>query len=226
MIACPICATECTSKYGETPYWICGQCDCWHQSPMPPKTYIAEFEGDPSVMSDGDKAINRALADRLFNDVMKGKPGLTLDIGAKLPVMAAQLAHHGCIAQAMDAEQIEHGLPVKSHVMNFEDCYIGDEHAFNLVTMIHMFEHVYDPLAALHKLRLMIADSGRVFLRLPLHDVPGFERDLTPGHYSIHPFYHSMQSILEALVQTNTFVIESIWRMDGAGQGDIVLRPL
>ena len=36
-----------------------------------------------------------------------------------------------------------------------------------------------------------------VFIRSPDHSVTGYERDLTPGHYTIHPFFHSITSILE-----------------------------
>ncbi len=227
MINCPICRAEAVSKFRDSPYWVCPSCDCWFQWPQPPKTYIAEFEGDPAQMSDGDKAINIALADKLFMTVMGSKPGSTLDIGAKLPVLADRLARLGCSAFALDHEPIAHGLQVHSINADFEsDHWTPAVDEFSLISMIHVFEHMYDPLAALRLLRQMVKDDGRVFLRVPLHDVQGFERDLTPGHYSIHPFYHSMDSILEALVQTNTFVIEKIDRMDNFGQGDIVLRPI
>ena len=32
---------------------------------------------------------------------------------------------------------------------------------FALITMVHVFEHMYDPLAALAKLRRLVADDGR-----------------------------------------------------------------
>jgi hypothetical protein len=228
MTACPICSTGTDAKYKDSPYWVCPNCACWFQDPMPPKTYIADFEGDPTVMSDGDREVNRQLADYLFREVMHGKPGPTLDIGAKLPVLAARLAELDCEAHALDA-----GAPIKLdgvyvHSRDFE---AGEwEHSpdtFRLVTLIHTFEHLYDPLAGLRRCRACLDDSGRLFIRLPMHDVPGFERDLTPGHYSIHPFYHCLSSVLEALVQTkDTFVLESFAPMAGSGQADLVLRPL
>ena len=89
---------------------------------------------------------------------------------------------------------------------------------FALITMVHVFEHMYDPLAALAKLRRLVADDGRVFIRLPDHGVAGFERDLTPGHFTIHPYFHALGSLLELCVQGgDLFDIESTAPMDGRG---------
>lgn len=38
---------------------------------------------------------------------------------------------------------------------------------FRLITLVHVFEHLYDPLAALRKLRRLAADERYRFLRLP-----------------------------------------------------------
>jgi 2-polyprenyl-3-methyl-5-hydroxy-6-metoxy-1,4-benzoquinol methylase len=98
---------------------------------------------------------------------------------------------------------------------------------FALITLVHLFEHMYEPLAALRKLRRLVADDGVVFIRLPDHRVIGFERDLTPGHYTIHPFYHAFASVLELLVQgRDLFTVAHTSTMEGIGQRDIVLRPL
>jgi hypothetical protein len=66
---CPICATPAPSQFPGSPYWMCPSCDCWFQSPLPPKTYEADHETDAAghsrghMMSDHDKEVNRQLAE-------------------------------------------------------------------------------------------------------------------------------------------------------------------
>ena len=243
MATCPICYTESTNKVTTTPYWDCGYCGCWWQQPLPPKVYEADHEKDAEggftghLMSDQEKDINNNLAISIFTNWMGGKPGKTLDIGAKYPYLAHCFKKQGCDSYAMDNIEIvpeySKALDVPMLMADFEE--LSKEQIqewthtekFQLITMIHMFEHLYDPLAALKKMKKLLADDGVLFLRLPQHDVSGFERDLTPGHYTIHPFFHSLSSLLELLVRAeDLFSIEWHSPMDGAGQRDLVLRPL
>jgi len=97
---------------------------------------------------------------------------------------------------------------------------------FSLITLVHVFEHMYDPLETLRKLRRLISDDGLVFIRLPDHRVAGFQRDLTESHYSIHPYFHSLSSILELLVRgQDLFTVRQTYPL-GAGQRDLILWPL
>jgi tetratricopeptide (TPR) repeat protein/2-polyprenyl-3-methyl-5-hydroxy-6-metoxy-1,4-benzoquinol methylase len=188
-------------------------------------------------MSDHDKGINKCLADTIFTTWLGSKPGKTLDIGAKYPYLAHCFKNNGCDAYAMDNIEIvpeySKELNVPMLMADFET--LTEEQIkewthtekFQLITMIHMFEHLYDPLSALKKMKNLLADDGILFLRLPQHDVSGFERDLTEGHYTIHPFFHSLSSLLELLVQAkDLFTIEWHGPMTGYGQRDLVLKPL
>lgn len=243
MTKCPICSTETSQKCGSSPYWMCNNCDCWFQSPMPPKVYEAAHEKDENggftghLMSDYEKGINRALAESIFTNFMGGKPGKTLDIGAKWPWLSHCFQQLGCDAFAMDNIEIvpeyskELGVPML--MADFEA--LTEEQIrewthtekFQVITMIHMFEHVYNPLEALRKMKSLLADDGVLFLRLPDHGVSGFERDLDEGHYTIHPFFHSLTSLLELLVQgQDLFTVDWTSPMEGGGQRDLVLRPL
>ncbi len=243
MPACPICAASANTRFGDTPYWACPSCDAWFQAPPPPKVYEAAHEKDADggftghLMSDHDKAVNRALAEHLFATCLRGRPARTLDIGSKYPYLAHCLRELGCAAFGMDNLEIvpeySRSLGVPMLMADFEastDAQIREWTAterFALITLVHVFEHMYDPLAALAKLRRLVADDGRLFIRLPDHCVAGYERDLTPGHYTIHPFFHALPSLLELLVQgRDLFVVESTSPMEDAGQRDLVLRPL
>jgi len=240
---CPVCTTPAPSRFGDSPYWMCPSCDCWFQSPLPPKLYEAAHEKDEHgqfaghLMPDHDREVNRQLAAYLHREWLGAVPSKTLDVGAKYPYLAHCLRELGCDAFAMDnidiVPEYARALAVPMLMADFEavtDAQIREWTAiekFGLITLIHVFEHMYDPLAALRKLRRLVADDGVLFIRLPDHRVAGFERDLTPGHYTIHPYFHAMGSMLELLVRGgDLFAIAHTSAMEGAGQRDLVLRPL
>lgn len=210
---------------------------------MPPKTYEAPHEKDAQgdsvghLMSDGDKEVNRALATALFQGWIKEVPAKTLDIGSKYPYLASCLQTFGCAAYGMDnidvTPEYSRDLGVPMLMADFEAasedqlCEWTRDGKFSLITMIHVFEHMYDPLGVLRKLRRLIADNGVLFLRLPDHGVSGFERDLTPSHYTIHPFFHSLSSLLELLVHgQDLFTVRQTYPLKGSGQRDLILKPL
>lgn len=242
---CPICNRPTNHAHPQTPYWECGFCDCWFQSPLPPKLYEADHEKDAHggftghLMNDGDKEVNRQLAGALFHNWLKNEPGKTLDIGSKYPFLAHCLKGLGCESYGMDNIEVvpeySKALDVPMLLADFEAItdqqiqeWVGGEgERFKLITMVHVFEHMYEPLEALRKLRRLIADDGVLFIRLPDHSVAGFERDLTPSHFTIHPFFHSLSSLLELLVQgEDLFAIAETYALEGAGQRDMILFPL
>lgn len=227
-VACPICTTPTDKQREGTPYWTCGGCGAWFQHPAPAKRYHGPHEPHPEVMSDHDKAANAALANWLFDDVMKGKPGPVLDIGSRYPYLAHTLAERGCEAFGMEPGDVSHDLNVKTIDADIEDSDTVFAHpgGYSLITLIHVFEHLYKPVGAIYQLRDLLADDGRVFIRMPDYNVPGFERDLNADMYTIHPFFHSLTSLAECLAQTrDCFVIESYRHMQ-PGQANIVLKPI
>src|SRR5690242_12370835 len=107
MATCPICATPAETRFQTSPYWMCPSCDCWFQSPPPPKIFEGDHEkdahGGPAghLMSDADKAVNRGLAECLFGQWLGGASAKTLDIGSKYPYLAHCLRELGCEAFGM-----------------------------------------------------------------------------------------------------------------------------
>jgi ADP-heptose:LPS heptosyltransferase/glycosyltransferase involved in cell wall biosynthesis len=209
---------------------------------MPPKTYEAPHEKDAQggsvghLMSDGDKEVNRTLAAVLFRDWIK-KSAKTLDIGSKYPYLAHCLQTFGCAAYGMDNIDVipeysrDLGVPMlRADFESASEDQIREwthDGKFSLITLVHVFEHLYDPLGALRKLRGLVTDDGAIFLRLPDHGVGGFERDLTPSHYTIHPFFHCLSSLLELLVRgQDLFTVRQTYTLNGAGQRDLILKPL
>lgn len=212
---------------------------------MPPKVYEADHEKDAHgdftghLMSENDRAVNDALAHALFVNWLKGAAGKTLDVGSKYPYLAHCLKKRGCNAYGMDnisiVPEYARELDVPMLLADFEaitekqiQTWVGGVgEKFKLITLVHVFEHMYQPLEALQKLRRLLADDGVLFIRLPDHGVRGFERDLTPGHYTIHPFFHTLSSVLELLVQArDLFIVAETYALEGSGQRDFLLRPI
>lgn len=194
---------------------------------MPAKVYHGPEEPGVDVMLADERQVNEQLAKKLFDDVMQKVPGTILDIGSKIPVLASMFGALGCDAYALDAVEPQS----EAHV----ECLVGDfetmverllPHDCSLITLVHTFEHFYNPVGALRKLRKLLKPSGRLFMRIPDHNVRGFERDLTEHHYTIHPFFHCFTSILQALVELrDEFVVE--WSIPlYPGQRDLILRPI
>lgn len=218
MSNCPICTTPTTKTVAV--YHTCDACGCWFQDPPPPKTFHGPAE--PPI-TDADRTANAAVAQWLVDDIMKSR-GKTLDIGCKEPVLASALAALGCHAHALDAVKPNDVPNVTSVQLDIE--YGEYQGHFDLITLIHVFEHFHDPAAVLRKLYGMLSSRGRVFIRMPDHGVAGYERDLTPHHYTIHPFFHTLSSVLELCVQLkDLFVVEWSVTMQ-PGQRDLILVPI
>lgn len=244
MVNCPICETKTEKKYQKTPYWICPSCDCWFQDPKPSKTWEADHElnaaGESTghLISDADKRVNSELAGYLGTKYLSNKPtAKVLDIGSKYPYLAHCFRNNGYESFGIDGIDIveayskELGVPMMKgdfEALSPVDLYknFGYE-KYDLITMIHVFEHIYNPKKAIEVLREIVKDDGRVFIRSPDHGVSGFERDLTEGHYTIHPFFYSQPSLLELLAQCkDKFVLESYIAINGYGQSNFVLKPI
>lgn len=243
MMDCPVCRTAVQSRYRDAPYWMCSHCDCWFQAPLPAKAYEAAEQLDVAgrsrghLMPEADRQINRQLADYLFASCLGGTAGKTLDVGCNYPWLAHCLRQLGCDAHGLDnidaapdyAQTL--GVPLlQADFENLGDAQLAQMTAsgkFRLITLVHVFSHFGDPLNALRTLRRLVADDGQVFLRLPDHGVSGFERELVPGQYAVHPYFFSFAAMLELLVQGgDLFSVAHTGTMDGAGQRDLILRPL
>ncbi len=225
IVKCPVCSSVVIEKREGTPYWMCDVCDCWFQYPLPVKVYEAEHEiGDDGRyhMSTHEKNVNLNLAKWLSLYNVRN----ALDIGSKYPFLAACLRELGVDAYGVENLDIvpiysaELGVPMilgDFEVMSAKE--LGGP--YDLITLVHVFEHMYSPYSALEKIRSIC--GGRVFIRIPDHSVDGFERDLTVGHYTIHPFFYSLRSFRELIMRSGLFDIEKTYPLTGGGQRDFIL---
>lgn len=233
MTTCPICLADATERLAATPYLRCGGCGVAFQSPIPQRPPYGLDLVAP--MPDADREVNRKLAAWLFDACLKSTPSRTLDVGCGYPFLAHCLAAHGCEAIGIDADAAAVtagatlGVPViKADFATLDEAATiaaGTGGRYALVTLVNVFDRFADPAAALRKLRRLMTDDGRVYLRLPDRGVRGWERFVASG--KVAPFLHAFSDLLELLVRAaDAFSVELTYTLDGAGQRDVVLKPL
>lgn len=210
---CPICSCHTFRKprvADKHPYVECVGCGFWTQQNFGSKVYEASHEVPGDTMSEADKHLNFQIAGFLYLNYLhsqvvelRGKESLSaLDIGAKFPWLMHSLFEisQGKVSTwAIDGiPEIEtfcekYNLMVHGVQCDFEETiwegkpFPWRDQKFDLVVMVHMIEHLYNPMDSLKKVHSILESDGTFFIRCPSSDVVGIERDFTPGHYDIHP---------------------------------------
>jgi len=235
-IVCPICACSSTSRVRQDlmphPYVGCSYCKFYYQTELIPKVYEAFHEASGDTMSEGDKQVNADLAlwlTKKYTYEDKAENLRCLDIGSKFPWLSHSLAGLGWTSYAIDGipEIIkftkEYNLQVNSAQCDFEVCeaYPWNDVKFNLISLVHVVEHFYEPIKTLSKIFDLLEPNGMLFIRCPDSESPGIERDFTKGHYEIHPQIWCLKAFKIACEKIG-FEIEETYTFHG--QRDLVLR--
>ena len=232
MIPCPVCGSEDRVDYVYPPYVTCAMCQHTYQPEPPPKTWMNPGEGNSngysgSVMNDQEKGANAYIANWLCS---RYHPKRTLDIGSGYPYLASRFAANGAEAHALDGGFFEDLISVdgihdvKTAAVDWEgEEDLPWEGKFDLITMIHLFEHMYNPHEAAKRVFDSLNPEGVLYVRLPNKDVPGIERDHTPGHVKIHPSIYGTASLLRVMQETG---FHCIWleHQPGYGQTSLIFR--
>ena len=169
-----------------------------------------------------------------------------LDIGAKYPYFVSRLRDYlgGCEAYGLDAmdqdtpgaepiaKEYERELNIPMLMVDFEkvtsEQIIGktsDNTKFDSLSMIHVFEHIYDPVGGIMQLHSLLQPKGVVLLRMPDNGVAGWEWHMSPRHYGIHPYYWHEKAFRKLIERTNRFKIVETYSMP-VGTRDYLLKPL
>ena len=226
---CPICGSAYFTEFKKYPaYKVCLVCNLHCQETLPEKVYEGPGEngvgpGSGHLMSDDEKKININLANALHQMFL---PDTVLDIGSKYPIFLSALKDKVEVL-GMDAipgilkygEEL--GVPVVQ--ADFESLDITPyKGKFDLITLVHTFEHFYDPLETLQKVFDCLSPRGILYMRIPDMDVEGIERDFTEHHLTIHPYIYTQQTLL--MLSGNLGY--EIFRVDqlGYGQSDYYFR--
>ena len=226
---CPICGcAEKPASVAEfhSPYYVCGKCGLWRQIRDLPKTFESSAELPGDQMSEPDRQANRAIAKYIQPQVHV--PGKHLSIGSKYPMLGHWLqVDHGRSCAAIDGipEVVKFGkeLGVEAYQVDAEQGIPGGPYAS--VDMVHLLEHIYNPIEFFNKVADVMLPGGMLFVRGPNSDMEGISRDMTGPHYEIHPHVYNESSFKYLMSQVPRFKILSYtgWK---PGQMDVFLERI
>ena len=228
---CIICNNKTSFPYAPyNAYNFCPYCNFYFQEELPIKVLEGPDEnegrgpGTGNYMSEKEKEVNRNLAHALYDLFI---PKSVLDIGCKYPYFLSVLKDRievlG-IDPIPDIKEYGQKLDVPVLQSNFECMDITlYKKKFDLVTIIHVFEHFYRPLNTLKKIIECLTHRGVIYIRIPNIDITGIERDFTDHHLQIHPFIYSTQA-MHLIARKLGCEIFRIDNLEGFGQSDFYLR--
>ena len=204
--ACPLCAGKERSLFARSmdvemntsddvyQYFECGSCAAIYLDPVPadrlnliyPDTYYSySSRAHRSLL----ESIKLALDRRLLRGILKVIPGdrlSVLDVGGGdgWALDAAKKADHR-VAYTCEVDLNEKAkAPAKRQGHEFfceriEDFSPGRN--FDLIVVLNLIEHVYDPAAVLQKLSGLLTPGGRILIKTPNTDT--MDRRLFRRHY-------------------------------------------
>lgn len=154
------------------------------------------------------------LSEALFRNWLKGTPGNVLDIGSPHNFIADSFKAKNCSAQVI-------------RDLAWLGLQQGSDTKFNLVTMIHSFQtmSVDQGIVLFNILNKMMPADGTLFIRIPDHEVPGYERDLNPETIKSATCFWDLHSFLEFLYQNPLFKVVETYTVN-PGQRDYLLKPI
>ncbi|HUU40097.1 MAG TPA: glycosyltransferase, partial [Desulfatiglandales bacterium] len=180
--------------------------------------------GTGHLMSDEEKKVNKDLAESLYSMF---HPQSVLDIGCKYPYFLSCFKGKETTLLGIDPieEVLEYGKELNIRVFQDDFESLGEIPAgqFDLVTLIHTFEHFYNPIRSLRAAVQCLSKYGAIFIRIPNIDVKGVERDFTEHHLKIHPHIYSTQTMY-IIAEKLGLEIFKVDHFEGAGQSDFYLR--
>ncbi len=243
LAACPVCASSSISAYKPANFfpdslspedvkitdkaygkvWALDRCiSCTHvfANPCPTPEYIQNLYQDIVDPAYQDEAEGRQRNfGRILGFLEKIKPGKghLFDVGAATGILLNLAQQQGWETEGIDPStwavktaQARYGLDIIEG--DFESAALVPDH-YSAVTMVDFIEHVPDPLAALHKARLILKDTGILCLVTP--DIKSLAARIAGPrwwHYRpAHLAYFTRQS-LQALLARSGFQVLKIRR--------------
>ena len=161
----------------ETKIKICGACGCLIQDPAPAPEVMAHYyktlsnytnvsrDGRPDVTAVA--ATQRQLA--LVHEFLK--PGRAYEVGCATGYMLSELKRFGWAVTGCDPSPSAARIAVELwgiqiQIGKFDDLFHNSE-SVDLVLMLHVLEHVYDPVDILRKAANLLCKRGYLLVEVP-----------------------------------------------------------
>lgn len=158
----------------------CRRCGLVYADPRPTPEFLIELYNSYHQRGSKDEhswerlmAPNFSEVSDLLDDMLPGK-GRLLDIGCGYGHFVRIMQNRGWAASGIEPSErtsayaLSRGLDVDRTVI--EDVSFP-ENSFDAITAFYVLEHLFDPLAALNKIRKLLKPGGVLVLRVP-HTTP------------------------------------------------------
>ena len=129
--------------------------------------------------------------------------GKLLEIGCSTGLLLKEIRKKGWDACGVEPDEWAYNLAKEKHGLDVVNTYFQDagyaEETFDAVVMLHVIEHIPNPIKALSQLNTIIKPGGVLVMETPRYDtiwfkmLKGRERSVIPGHL----YYFSRKSLTE-----------------------------
>lgn len=231
-LTCLICESSdwhmyCKIDNGNHDVLICKQCSFCQLSPIPTKReldlfYAGKYRDQYSKQNTVDQSVidyEQLRADRIlkvlrpyFNKESRN----ILDVGCSSGTLlrnVATLCDDKPILHGIEMNDnyrkhiVKEGIASKDNVSN-EDIgtyHLGREGTFDFISIVHVLEHLQKPGDALHSIRNLLSDDGKLYIEVPNMKTPYGK--LVDEYFILYHLYYFTGYTLEKLLNKHGFNI-------------------
>ena len=230
MIRCPLCKNSRGTFFHEIhiyKYYLCDFCQTLFLYPIPKQINIDKFYEDDFDYSAGfaQEVYIRRRAHTIFHNLRKLNPqGISLlDVGSGYGYFLDELNKRGLKTTGLEPSKRLYAYSKKHfnlHVLpeTFEN-YSSHGKKYDFITLIHVIEHVTDPLQTIQKAMSMLNKEGILFIETPNLDSHLFASEqknytflLVPDHiwiFSLKSFSKLFEKIKEIKIEKSSTYSQS-----------------
>ena len=195
---CPVCHGETIQPVMECrdhsitkeafTIWQCGRCTARFTRPLPPQHDIAKYYEANHYISHSDtsegiiaklyklvREITLSEKRRVVQRVSDLTAGTLLDIGSGTGAFAAEMAASGWKVTGLEPDEGARAKAkdlYKLDLKTAETLYNLPDAAFDVITLWHVLEHVYDLDGYFAKIHQILKSGGAVFIGVPNYTSP------------------------------------------------------
>lgn len=156
-------------------YALCGCGLIYHWLPMTDETAAEYYKGQYRETLGTSEVRRKNIEEEIIKatkilKLIDGVPSSVLDIGCSTGILLDKLRRaYKCNVMGIEPSDAfrEYGHKLGLNVLGKIDDLNGNQ-KFDLITAIHVLEHIIEPVAFLEKVREFIAEGGKLIAEVPL----------------------------------------------------------